>query len=54
MKQIRVTPEKYLKITEKIIKKYKNLPVHETLIKLLEEASKYVIIDRRKKKCSKN
>jgi hypothetical protein len=57
MKQIKITPEKYLKITEKIIEKYKHLPVQETLINLLEEVSKYIIagkIKRRKKKCLKN
>jgi hypothetical protein len=47
-KRKKISISKYNKIMEKIIAK--GLPVPETLIELLEEASKYDLIDDRKKK----
>ena len=45
IKQKEVTATEYSKIMEQIIEKYKSVPIEETLITLLEEASKYKIKD---------
>jgi hypothetical protein len=52
-KRIKIKAEEYNKIINEIIKNNNNLPVHETLIKLLEEASKYEIIGFKKIKKKK-
>ena len=47
MKQ-KITPEEYNKKMDKLIAK--NLPINDALIAMLEEASKYTIIEKKHEK----
>ena len=51
MKQIEVTASEYQKIMDVIISKKKS--VSDTLIEMIEEASKYKIVNKVKNKCKK-
>ena len=44
----KITIEKYNSKMSECIEKCKSLPIEETFIKLIEEASKYKIITKRK------
>lgn len=48
MKKKRIGIEKYNKLMDKIIAK--KLPIHETFFELINEASKYKIIIKKKRK----